>query len=114
MLYGSLARGEEDADSDLDLLISFAADRPSARVGLAVRLERANNRRVDIADLERVEAQAPLLLARVLDDGRVLVDRDGQWRMLREHRSTIQARARRDYRRRMAGANRAIEELGLG
>ena len=114
VLYGSLARGDEDADSDLDLLISFTENRPSAGGELAVRLERVNDRRVDIADLERVEARAPLLLERVLDEGRVLVDRDGQWRMLRERYPTIRARARRDYRRQMVGASRAIEELTVG
>jgi hypothetical protein len=77
-------------------------------------LERASGRQVDIADLERVEKRAPLLLDRVLDEGRVLVDRDGQWRMLRERRPSIRARARRAHRRQMAGANRAIEELTLG
>jgi predicted nucleotidyltransferase len=111
VLYGSLARGDEDAGSDLDLLISFAEDRPSAGVELAVRLERAHDRRVDIADLKRIEARAPLLLDRVLDEGRVLVDRDGQWRLLWEHRSAIRGRASRDHRRQMAGASRAIEEL---
>ncbi len=113
VLYGSLARGDEDADSDLDLLISFVDARPLAGVELAVRLERVNDRRVDIADLERVEARAPLLLDRVLDEGRVLVNREGQWRMLLGRRSTIRSRARRDHRRQMVGANRAIEELTL-
>ena len=78
VLSGSLARGDEDsADSDLDLLIWFVDARPLAGVELAVRLERVNDRRVDIADLERVEARAPLLLDRVLDEGRVLVDPGG-------------------------------------
>jgi hypothetical protein len=36
--------------------------------------------------LERIEAGAPLLLDRILDEGRVLVDRDGQWRRLKERR----------------------------
>jgi predicted nucleotidyltransferase len=114
VLYGSLARGDEDADSDLDLLVSFAEDRLSAGIELAVRLERVHDRRVDIADLERVEARAPLLLDRVLEEGRVLVDRDGQWRLLWERRRAIRARARRDHRRQMAGATRAIEELTVG
>jgi predicted nucleotidyltransferase len=80
VLYGSLARGDEDAGSDLDLLISFADGRPHAAAKLAVSLEQICNRRVDIADLERVETRAPLLLDRVLDEGRVLIDRDEQWR----------------------------------
>jgi predicted nucleotidyltransferase len=111
VLYGSLARGDEDAGSDIDLLVSLVDDRPSAGLQLAVRLQPVAGRPVDIAHLERVEVQAPLLLDRVLDEGRVLVDRDGQWRLLRERHGAIRARARRDYRRQMAGAARAIEEL---
>ena len=111
VLYGSLARGDEDAGSDLDLLISLADDRPSAGLQLAVRLQPVAGRPVDVAHLERVEAEAPLLLDRVLDEGRVLVDRDAQWRLLRERQGAIHARARRDHRRQMADAARAIEEL---
>lgn len=111
VLYGSLARGDEDAGSDLDLLVSFADDRPSAAFELAVRLQRVSARRVDVARLERVQEQAPLLLDRVLDEGRVLIDRDAQWRLLRERHGAIRARARRDHRRQMAGAACAIEEL---
>ncbi len=111
VLYGSLARGDEDAGSDLDLLVSLADDRLSAGFELAVRLKRVSGRPVDIAHLARVEAQAPLLLDRVLDEGRVLIDRDGQWGQLCERRSAIRARASRDHSRQMAGAARAIREL---
>jgi predicted nucleotidyltransferase len=111
VLYGSLARGDEDAGSDVDLLISLAADRPAAGLPLALRLQPVAGRPVDVARLERVEADAPLLLDRVLDEGRVLVDRDGQWRLLRERHSSIRVRARRDHHRQMTGAARAIEEL---
>ncbi len=111
MLYGSLARGDEDAGSDLDLLISLADERPSVSFRLADRLQRVSGRRVDVAYLERIEAQAPLLLDRVLDEGRVLIDRDGEWDRLCRHRSTLRARALRAHRRQMADAARAIEEL---
>ncbi len=111
VLYGSLARGDEDAGSDLDLLISLADDRPSAGFGLAIRLQRVSPRRVDVTYLGRVEVQAPLLLDRVLDEGRVLIDRDGEWERLCEHRPTLHARALRAHRRQMADAARAIEEL---
>jgi predicted nucleotidyltransferase len=111
VLFGSVARGNAGQDSDVDVLVSLAEDRPLAGIELAVRLERVVGRSVDIARLERVEAQAPLLLDRVLDEGRVLVDRDGQWRLLRQRHSAIRARARRDHRQQMAGAARAIEEL---
>lgn len=111
VLYGSLARGDEDADSDLDLLVSLADIRLSAGFGLAVRLQRISGRRVDVARLERVEAHAPLLLDRILEEGRVLIDRDGEWDRLCEHRSALRTRALRAHRRQMVGAARAIEEL---
>jgi predicted nucleotidyltransferase len=111
VLYGSLARGDGDAGSDLDLLVSFADDRLSAGYELATRLKRVTARRVDVARLERVEAKAPLLLDRVLDEGRVLIDRDGQWGRLRERRAVIAVRARRAHNLHMAGAALAIKEL---
>jgi predicted nucleotidyltransferase len=111
VLYGSLARGDEDAGSDLDLLVSLAGDRPSAGFGLDVRLQPVCGRRVDVARLERVESRAPLLLERVLDEGRVLVDRDGEWERLCGGRSALRARALRAHRCQMAGAARVIEEL---
>jgi predicted nucleotidyltransferase len=111
VLYGSLARGDEDAGSDLDLLISLADDRPSASYGLAVRLQGVSGRRVDVAHLERIEGRAPLLLDRVLDEGRVLIDRDGEWDRLRGRHSLLRVRARQSFRREMVGAARAIEEL---
>jgi predicted nucleotidyltransferase len=114
VLYGSVARGDEDDGSDLDLLVSFADDRPTSRIGLTTRLEQFGDRRVDIADLGRVEAQAPLLLDRILDEGRVLVDRDGDWPRLRKRRRAIRARAGRAHRRQMLAATRALEELTDG
>ncbi|MGH2854838.1 MAG: nucleotidyltransferase family protein [Solirubrobacteraceae bacterium] len=111
VLYGSLARGDEDAGSDLDLLVSLADDSLSVGFELAARLQRISGRRVDIAQLARVEAQAPLLLDQVLGEGRVVIDRDGQWDRLCERRSAIRARARRAHRHQMANAARAIKEL---
>lgn len=111
VLYGSVARGEEDEGSDLDLLVSLADDRPSARSQLSARLQHLTGRHVDIALLEQVERRAPLLLERVLDEGRVLVDRDDQWRELQERGPAIRARARRAHRKQMADTARAIEEL---
>jgi predicted nucleotidyltransferase len=111
VLYGSLARGDGDRDSDLDLLIFSSSDRPSTSLGLAMRLEPTFDRRIDIARLPQVESEAPLLLDRVLDEGRVLVDRDGLWQPLRARRGAIRARAKRSHRRQMSSAARAIEEV---
>jgi predicted nucleotidyltransferase len=111
VLYGSMARGDADDDSDLDLLVSLADDSPLARAHLAISLARKVGRNVDIALLPAIEAGSPLLLDRVLDDGRVVVDRDRLWQPLRDRRRAIRARARRSHRRQMSEARRAIDEL---
>lgn len=111
ILYGSVARGDEDGGSDLDLLVVFADGRAADIPRLARRLEAVGGRRVDIAELGRVEAAAPLLLRQALDEGRVLVDRDGLWPQLRHRRRALRARAQRAYRRQMDDAAGAIGEL---
>jgi predicted nucleotidyltransferase len=111
VLYGSMARGDEDEGSDIDLLISFAEDRPSSLYALSRHLQEVCDRHVDIARLERVQAGAPLLLERILDEGRVLIDRDGQWQALRQRGPQIRAAAQRAHRKHMADTARAIEEL---
>lgn len=111
VLYGSMARGDEDVGSDLDLLVLLRGDRPSDAAELALRLGRVAGRRVDVAHLRRVEAKAPLLLERIVDEGRVLVDRDHLWPQLRKDRRAIHARARRAHERQMTGARKALEEL---
>jgi excisionase family DNA binding protein len=111
VLYGSVARGDDDAGSDLDLLVAFDEDRPSGAFALSSRLEPIAGRRVDVALLDRVEATAPPLLDRIVDEGRVLVDRNGSWAQLRDCRRAIRARAQRAYRKQMAGARQAIAEL---
>jgi predicted nucleotidyltransferase len=112
VLYGSLARGDEDAGSDLDLLVSLAGEMDGT--ALRARLQGVTGRRVDVARLSRLEPGAPLLLDRVLDEGRVLVDRDHEWPRLRGRRPAIRARARRAHRRQMTVASRAIAELTRG
>lgn len=109
VLYGSQARGDEDAGSDLDLLVALTDD--ALRRGLQTRLQQATGRRVDMAHLGRVEADSPLLLERVLEEGRVLVDRDRLWLRLGERRDAIRARARRAHARQIAAASTAIAEL---
>lgn len=113
VLYGSLARGDEDESSDLDLLVSLSEDRPTSATDLAATVERVAGRRVDVARLSRIEPDTPLLLDRALDEGRVLVDRDGLWQLLQSRRRAIRARAQRSHRRQMSEAAQAIEELVL-
>jgi predicted nucleotidyltransferase len=111
VVYGSVARGDDTPDSDVDILVSLAEDRPDAGVKLAVRLERALGREVDVARLDRVRNTAPLLLLRAVDEGRVVIDRDGQWEQLRERRGDIARRSRRAHAARRLRTRASIREL---
>lgn len=113
VVYGSVARGTDETDSDVDVLVALGEDRSDAAVRLAVRLERALGRAVDVARLERVEARAPLLLLEAIDDGRVVTDRDDRWSAVRAQRAAVAARAARAHgarRRRAAAAVRELQE----
>jgi predicted nucleotidyltransferase len=98
VVYGSIARGDDTPDSDLDLLVSLGEDRPDAAVKLAVRLEHTLGRDVDVARLNRVKDSSPLLLLQALDEGRVVLDRDLQWEQLRTQRADIGRQSRHAYR----------------
>src|ERR1700691_1456347 len=111
VVYGSFARGRETPESDLDLLVSLAEDRPDAAVKLAVRLERGLGCEVDVARLNRVEENAPLLLLQAIDEGRVVLDRERQWTRLRERREDIAHRARRAHEARRRRARASVREL---
>lgn len=98
-------------DSDLDLLVSLREDRANTAVKLAVRLERAIGREVDLARLNRIQDTAPLLLLNVIDEGRVTLDRDGEWAGLKARRSEIARRARRVHEARRQRARTSVREL---
>jgi predicted nucleotidyltransferase len=96
ILFGSYARGEQHDGSDIDILVARqpgpglreVAHRLSARLGRPTQL-------VALEDAEK----APLLLAEVLRDGRVLIDRDETWDRLCRAKATIDRRAVRERRR---------------
>lgn len=111
VVYGSVARGDDTPDSDLDLLVSLAEDRPDAAVKLAVRLERALGREVDVARLNRVEQAAPLLLLQAIEEGRVVLDRDGEWSALLARRAEVARRAWRAHAARRRRARASVREL---
>ena len=112
VLFGSAARGDDGPDSDIDLLVGF---RPGSEISdrrrLSSKLRSQLGRDVDIADAEDVEARSPLLFSRVVDEGRVLVDRDESWALRSAEKRAIRARGERAYRSEMAEAAKAIAEL---
>jgi predicted nucleotidyltransferase len=111
VLYGSVARGDDTLDSDVDLLVSLREDHPDAAIKLAVRLERAVGREVDVARLNRIRDTSPLLLLEAVDEGRVVLDRDEEWSRLHASRSEIARHARHAHQARRRRARTSIREL---
>ena len=95
-LFGSQARGEQHAWSDLDLVVALRAG--ADREALADRLAQRVQADVQLVELDDARA-APLLLAEILREGRVLVDRDAVWVELVRRRSLILRAADRERRR---------------
>jgi len=92
-LFGSAARGETHTGSDVDVL---AALRDGADRGqLGSRLSERLGLEIQLVTLEDAK-QAPLLLSEVLEEGRVLVDREGQWQRLRAQLPKIERAAARE------------------
>lgn len=96
ILFGSFARGDQHSKSDVDILVDREPG-PGLRA-LARRLSDRLDRRVQLVALEDADS-APLLLAEVLRDGRVLVDRNGTWRRLLDRKPAVERRAARERRR---------------
>jgi hypothetical protein len=69
------------------ILVKYDGD-PLARGRLARRLEHAGGRRVHLVTLEQASLAASLL-ADVIVDGRVLVDRDGVWPALKREEEEV-------------------------
>ena len=93
VLFGSQATGHASERSDVDLLVGLA-DPSAARVAqLTGRLERRLGRDVQIVRLQEAE-RSPSLMADALEEGRVLIDRDGSWRQLKRLEATWRRRAK--------------------
>ena len=76
-LFGSVARGEERADSDVDVAVLFDVPPPSTLQGqpfdVEDALERALGRGVDLVTLNTAPVD---LRIRVLRDGKLLLEHD--------------------------------------
>ena len=107
VLFGSTATGENTPVSDVDLLVVRRARDWRGHVALRMRLRRALGMPVDLVELARAEEQ-PALLADVLRDGRVLIDRDGLWGALQARHEEILAAAEREDELILARARAAV------
>ena len=93
VLFGSRARGDQVSASDVDILVALRRD--TSLPALAARLGEKLGLRVQLVTLADA-ASAPLLLAEIVREGRVLIDRDHAWPGLQRERSRIELAARRE------------------
>lgn len=109
-VFGSAARGEDEPESDLDLVVAMRDESLDRMIDLATKLGEATGRRVDLLRLEEVEARDDLLLE-VTGDARILVDRDGHWAPLSRRAEHLAEEADQAEQQRLERALRGIDDL---
>lgn len=88
MLFGSAARGDDTEHSDVDVLADLGDSSFDRVLDLAGKLSGTVGKSVDVVRLEDAEDD-PMFLAMALEDGRVLVDREGIWKRLRRREAAL-------------------------
>ena len=78
VLFGSIATGEDHESSDVDLLVVLRDPDVGRMAELAGRLSPAAGRAVQLVRLSEAE-DSPALMFEMLEQGRVLVDREHLW-----------------------------------
>jgi predicted nucleotidyltransferase len=111
LLFGSTARGDDVASSDIDLLVDMRDSSLIRIAALGEKLEALLDRRVDILSIDEAKEKTQLL-AQVVSEGRVLVDRQDRWAALQNEadplRRSAREEARRARRRALAGIDRML------
>lgn len=107
VLFGSAATGEDVEASDVDLVVALRRGEVRERAALRRRLQDALGRRVHLVSLDEAK-KAPALLADVLEEGRVVIDRESSWPALRADRRLVEDRAARADAELMRKAGAAI------
>jgi predicted nucleotidyltransferase len=111
VVFGSVARGEDRVDSDVDLLVELADESWARRQRLNTRLERGLDRPVELILLRRVSEENRSLLVEALRDGRVIVDRDDVWADLSRRLPSLRRAARAEQARKADEARVAFADL---
>lgn len=110
VLIGSVARGSERPDSDIDMLVDLRDPHFARLAELSRTLSRVAGREVQLIRLGDAERDAPLL-ADALSEGRVLIDREARWPRLKARQASIQRRAARAEADLARRAREAVEYL---
>jgi predicted nucleotidyltransferase len=110
LLFGSVARGLDTPESDVDLLVDLRDASFERIVDLSTKLTRLVGRPVEVVELKDAETE-PSLLAQVLADGRVLVDREDLWPSLHGREARLRHRGSRRDAQRLDRALAGIDRL---
>jgi predicted nucleotidyltransferase len=97
VLFGSAAVGEDEQDSELDILVLLRETDVRRLAALSERITQAVSREVQLMRLADAERSAAQILA-VLEQGRVLIDRDDSWGQLQARERKLRRAARREER----------------
>jgi predicted nucleotidyltransferase len=92
VLFGSTAIGTDAERSDVDVLVVLHDPAVSRLAELTERLSRGTGREMQLIRLSEAET-SPVLMADVIDHGRVLVDRDDRWSAMKERAPRWRRRA---------------------
>jgi predicted nucleotidyltransferase len=107
VLFGSVAVGSDEETSDIDILVDVRDPDVRRLADVSDRLSRALSRDVQLVRLSEAVG-SPALMRDVLEQGRVLVDRDGGWARLQRWAP----RWRREARRAERSSVPPLEDLG--
>lgn len=110
VLFGSTATDRDTADSDVDLLVQLRDSSFERLLDLGAKLETAVGRHVDLVELRDTETD-PAFLARIVSEGRALVDRDRRWPRLRGSEQRLIRRGSRREAARLRSALAGIDRL---
>ena len=110
LLFGSMARGTSASGSDVDVLVALRDPDLERVVELSAKLSAATERRVDVVRLQDAENE-PSVLADVIADGRVLIDREGLWPRLRDREPSLRRAARRSQAERADAALAGLDRI---
>jgi len=113
LLFGSTARGDDTASSDVDLLVEMRDSSLNRVADLGAKLETLLDRRVDIVTLEEAKENTQLL-AQAVSEGRVLVDRENRWAPLQHEADSLRRSAREGARRAKRRALSGIDRMLAG
>jgi predicted nucleotidyltransferase len=92
VLFGSQATGRTTGRSDIDLLVALTEPAAVRVASLAAKLERRLDRPVQLVRQQDAE-QVPALMVDVLEQGRVLIDRELLWPRLKASERSWRKRA---------------------